>query len=146
MGSSTIRTPEQRVELIAQIEAMELPFSVTTKKGANRTEEQNRTIHKWFGEIAAARQDVTALEVKAECNLEFGLPIMQRDDPEWAAVFGHIFRGLDYEKKLKAIRVMDVPFTRRMKVKQLTEYMEQVMQQAAERGHFITIPKEKEAA
>ena len=143
MTSHKIREIEDLGPVIAIMRGVTPPFTVSIVKGASRTEEQNRTIHKWFGEIAVQRQDVTALEVKAEHNLQFGLPIMQRDDPEWSAVFMHLFRGLNHELKLKAIRVLDVPFTRRMKVKQLTEYMEQMMQQAIERGHVLTIPEAK---
>lgn len=142
-ATHTIRNSEDLGALVMHLGNMVQPFTVTTSTGSKRSDEQNRTIHKWFGEIAAQRQDVTAIEVKAECNLEFGLPIMQRDDPEWMTVFGYLFRGLNHEQKLKAIRVLDIPFTRRMKVKQLTEYMNNMVQQATERGHVLTIPEER---
>lgn len=140
-ATRTIRTSDDLGQWITHLGNMRLPFTASTVVGSKRSEEQNRTIHKWFGEIAAQRGDMSPQEVKAECNLKYGLPIMQRDDAEWAAVFGHLFRGLDYEKKCIAIRIMDVPFTRRMKVKQLTEYMDQLSRDERARGTILTDPE-----
>lgn len=138
-----IRNSDDLSAAILHLGNMKHPFTLTTIVGEDRTKEQNRLVHKWFGEIAAQRGDVTSAEVKAECNLKYGMPIMQRDDPEWAVVFGHLFRGLDYEKKTIAIRVIDVPFTRRMKVKQLTEYMDQLYRDETARGVILTQPEDR---
>lgn len=138
-----IRTGEDFASLINHLGNMRHPFTVSVIKGAKRSDEQNQTVHKWFGELAGQRGDVTADEVKSECNLEYGLPIMMEADAEWKAVFGHLFRGLDYQRKLKAIRVLDVPFTRRMTVQQLNRYMTAMQKDAAERGFVLTIPQEE---
>jgi hypothetical protein len=66
-------------------------------------------IHKNFTEIANHYGDRTAHEVKAECNLTYGRPILDRDDEEWKAAFGYIFDNLNHAAKLKAIRVLDIP-------------------------------------
>jgi hypothetical protein len=65
-------------------------------------------------------------EIKALCNLTYGRPILDRDDEEWKAAFGYIFDSLSHAAKLKAMRVLDVPITRRMSVVQLSEYMDQM--------------------
>ncbi|WP_424974224.1 hypothetical protein [Dinoroseobacter sp. S124A] len=107
----------------------------------DRTARQNRTIHKWFSQIAVQSPGLTEPEVKAQCNLTYGLPIMMRDDPDWGKAFGYIFADLSYPAKLKAIRVLDIPFTRRMKVGQLSEYMEAMQRDYREAGFSLIDPE-----
>lgn len=114
---------------------------VITEAAEVRTSAQNRLIHRWFADIARAMVGVPEAEVKAECNLVYGRPILARDDPEWEAAFGYIFDSMNRPTKLKAIRVLDVPFTRRMGVKQLSEYMDQMQRDYAEVGIALTDPE-----
>ena len=118
------------------------PIRVTIARGeASRTNAQNKTIHLWFKEIAAAFGDRSESDVKSECNLTYGRPILARDDEEWERAFGYIFDSLSLPAKLKAIRVLDIPFTRRMGVKQLSEYMEQMRRDYDEMGIRLTDPE-----
>lgn len=142
MTELVVRTADDVQQVRAHMQATSFPYRVVIAKPRNRTEAQNKTLHKWFGEIAAHRGDMTALEVKAECNLTYGRPIKDRDSPDWSAVFGYLFDGLDYEKKLIAIRTLDVPFTRDMSTKQLAEYMEQMQRDFLSQGVSLTIPEE----
>lgn len=105
-----------------------------------RTSAQNRLAHLWFGDIARAMVGMSEVEVKAECNLIYGRPILARDDTEWEAAFGYLFDSLNKRAKLKAIRILDIPFTRRMSVKQLTEYLDQMQRDYAEIGVVLTDP------
>lgn len=114
--------------------------------GEARTKAQNRLLHRWFEDIARALVGQSEAEIKADCNLTYGRPILARDDPEWDAEFGYIFDHLPHAAKLKAIRLLDVPFTRRMKVKQLTEYMDQMRRDYAERGIYLTDPEARKYA
>lgn len=113
-----------------------LRVSWTTEK-PKRTELQNRCLHKWFQIISQATGSAPA-EVKAECNLTYGVPIKRRDDQEWAGAFGHLFDSLNWASKLKALRVLDIPVTRSMTTKQLSEYSEQMQRDYAERD--IALP------
>lgn len=137
----TIHTTHQLARYIVDLKAMELPIRVATRQGVDRTTEQNNLIHKWFTEIANWVGDTSMLEVKAECNLVYGRPIMARDDPDWDAAFGYIFDALSRPAKLKAIRVLDIPFTRSMGVKQLSEYMDQMQRDYREQGVPLTDPE-----
>ncbi|MGI3168415.1 hypothetical protein ACRARG_04635 [Pseudooceanicola sp. C21-150M6] len=114
--------------------------TITEAKEA-RTQQQNRLLHRWFGDIERALIGQTAAEVKAHCNLAYGRPILARDDPEWESAFGYIFDSLNHAAKLKAVRVLDVPFTRRMSVKQLSEYMDQMQRDYRELGVILTDPE-----
>lgn len=137
----TIENARQLMAFVAELGREAFPFSVTVSRDKKRTDAMNRTIHKWFSEIAKQQGDRTALEVKAECNLLYGVPIKRRDDQEWAEAFGAIFDSLNYAAKLKALRVLDVPVTRDMKVKQLCEYMDQMCRDYREAGFFLTDPE-----
>jgi hypothetical protein len=118
----------------------DFPLTVAWQKGEARTSAQNRLIHRWYGEISVQQGQDTPAEVKAHCNLVYGRPILERDDPEWSACFGYIFDSLNHAAKLKAVRVLDVPFTRRMKVEQLREYMDQMARDYRDAGVVLTDP------
>ena len=129
--------------LIHHLGNMDHPFTAVVSPGLKpkkRTDAMNRTIHKWFGEIASHRGDVTKLEVKAECNLTYGVPIKRRDSNEWGAVFGYLFDSLNYPAKVKALRLLDIPVTRDMTVKQLIEYMDQMQRDYRGQGVVLTDP------
>lgn len=140
MTVRVIKTPEQMAHWVAFLKSHPVPCSVSVTKGVKRTDAQNRTLHGWFGEIALALGDTTPAEVKARCNLQYGRPILDRDNPEWASAFGYLFEALSYEAKLKAIRVLDLPFTRLMNVAQLSEYMDQMRRDYTEQGIYLTDP------
>lgn len=113
-----------------------------TQRAEQRTNAQNRLIHRWFADIARHHSfGETEADIKAECNLMFGRPILARDNPEWDSAFGYIFDALSKPAKLKAIRVLDVPFTRKMGVKQLTEYMDEMQRFYAQQGVVLTDPE-----
>ncbi len=134
----------QRAHAHQRIDAAPEDAVVTINEaGEARTKAQNRLIHRWFGDIAKQIGGQSAADIKAECNLTYGRPILARDDPEWEQAFGYIFDALNRPAKLKAIRVLDVPFTRRMRVAQLTEYMTQMRRDYEEAGMRLTDPEEK---
>lgn len=132
----------QRAAATAAISAAKAG-QVVTICDRNRTTEQNALLHKWFVQIATQKGDETMLDVKGYCNLTYGRPIKVRDDPEWNAVFGYLFDRLGHEKKLKAIRVLDVPFTRNMNVSQLSEYMDAMSRDYRQEGFVLAQPEDQ---
>jgi hypothetical protein len=139
-----VRSSADFGHVTAKMHTTSFPFRVSILKGEDRTGQQNRLIHRWFQEIAKQCGDRSADEVKAECNLIYGRPIKARDDNEWSSAFGYIFDNLNHAAKLKAIRVLDVPFTRSMTVNQLSEYMDQMFRDYTERGITLTQPEDKQ--
>lgn len=107
-----------------------------------RTNQQNRLVHRWFADIARALGDQSEADVKVDCNLQYGRPILARDDEEWSAAFGYIFDALNLPAKRKAMRVLDIPFTRRMTVPQLREYMDQMQRDYSDQGIYLTNPED----
>lgn len=127
---------------IAELADTGKPFIVIVRGDEKRTDAMNRTVHKWFDEVAKQKTEMFA-EVKAEFNLMYGVPIKRRDNPEWGSAYGYLFDSLSHAAKLKAIRMLDIPITRDMNIKQLTEYMDQMQKDCHEQGYHLTIPEER---
>lgn len=128
-----INGPVDKRRALQTIEARnDFPFRVAVLDGAmDRSQRQNRLLHKWFREVADYRQDVTDKEVKAECNLLFGVPILCRDDDEWRLMWEYIAKSLNYEFQIKLIRRSKIPITSEMTMKQLNEYMTEMEREYA---------------
>lgn len=138
----TLYGPADRAQARRQIDLAAHNAVVTIRDPKEvRTGSQNRLVHRWFADVARAVGDQSEVDIKAECNLTYGRPILARDDPEWESAFGYIFDSLSRPAKLKAIRVLDIPFTRKMSVSQLREYMDQMRRDYAEAGIYLTDPE-----
>jgi hypothetical protein len=137
----TVENAADQARLAADVKGMTLPFTVAFGQDKKRSNAMNRTIHKWFSEIATQKGDMTLAEVKADCNLTYGVPIKLREDPEWSAAFSYIFDALNRPSKCKALRVLDIPVTRNMTVPQLCEYMDQMFRDYRAEGFYLTDPE-----
>lgn len=140
-GRMVIRDAVDTRRFLMMLDGFERPFTLAWTPGEKRTNNQNNTIHMWFQDVVDHFGDTPFDNVKAECNLQFGRPILERDDPEWSSAFGYIFDALSLPAKLKAIRVLDIPFTRRMTVPQQREYMDAMQRHYAEIGVSLRDPE-----
>ena len=114
-------------------------------KKHNRSEMQNRTVFMWYREIAKAKGDETATDVRAYCKLHYGGPILREDNDDFREDYDQIVRPLSYENKLKImVEPLDLPVTRIMSVDQMQRYMEEVEKYGYSFGVELTIPNEGE--
>ncbi len=97
-----------------------------------RSADQNALAHLWYEQISRELGEDSTEGVKAYCKLHFGVPILRADDVEFREAYDTSLRGLPYEVKLKAIRLL--PVTSRMGVKQLTRYLDQMQKHYAQLG------------
>jgi hypothetical protein len=99
----------------------------------DRSKSQNALSHVWYAEIAAKLREKPAKDVKGECKLHFGIPIL-RTDIEFSEMYDRIFKHMDYETKLE---IMSTPglfdVTSMMKTEQMSLYLEQIQQNYADR-------------
>lgn len=117
---------------------------VTVKQGMGRTLDQNALSHAWYNEIAIQIAD-TPENVKCECKLRFGVPILRAEDPDFREMYDNsILRNLTYEQKLKAMRF--IPVTSNMTKPQLSRYLEHIQQSYAQQGVIVEFPQEDKAA
>lgn len=139
MPSRIIRTAEDLSALLKLLCNLKLPMTVSWVAGADRSDEQNRTMWMWANEVAQQLQDREAADVQAVWKLTLGVPIL-REDEEFRTVYDRTVKGLTYEDKIMIMRDLDFPVTRLMKVRQMCRFMNAVQQQCAENGLRLTEP------
>ena len=96
-----------------------------------------------MNDIAEQMDDgTTAEEWRGYCKLHHGVAILKAGDEAFAEEYDRIIKPLPYEAKLKLMmEPFDFGITRRMSVKQQTQYLESVQREFAERGIQLTDPE-----
>ena len=116
------------------------PFVVQVVQ-AKRTLDQNAISHAIYTQIASQLEDQTVQEVRAECKLRFGIPILRAGNPDFKAMYDKAIRDtLFYEEKLKAMEFL--PVTRLMSKAQFSEYLDTVIREYSKLGVSILMPGE----
>lgn len=147
MTSRSVETDIQRAMLIRLIEARTLPFTVEIVDGRRRSSEQNRLQRQWINEIAEQLGDRTPEEVRAECKLRFGVPILRAESEIFRKKYDRLIKSMPYETKLELMaEPMDFPITRLMNVKQKTQYLDAIQRHYAEQGVVLTQPESQALA
>lgn len=139
-----ITTDEDLHKLQRLLDAREKPFTVAIKAGKQRTGNQNRTLHMWFGEIAKQSPDMDAFDIKGICHREWGVTIKLRD-PQWAWIWERTGANLSYEKQCSLLASGVLNVSSSMKPAELSEYMEAMQRVYRSRGFTLTEPKDKAA-
>lgn len=114
---------------------------VSIKTGKDRSLDQNAISHAWYEQVSRELREGSALDVKCECKLRYGVPILRAEDDEFRAFYdGAVKHALTYEQKVQAMKF--IPVTSLMTVKQLSEYL--VAMQEGYRGRVdLQFPPEE---
>jgi len=115
------------------------PYTISIKKGIDRSLDQNRLAFKWYGEMSEQLSDMTTAEYHSFCKLHYGVPILRAEDDEWRDVYDTAIKPLPYEMKLRAIVLM--PVTSHMTTKQMTQYLDTIYTEFTGRGVVLTTPE-----
>ena len=91
------------------------------KTGKDRSLDQNAILHAWIAQIANELREQTAAQIKAECKLVYGVPILRAEDEEFREFYDRAIKWMTYEQKLDAMAF--VPVTSIMTVKQLSQFL-----------------------
>ncbi len=91
------------------------------KTGKDRSLDQNAILHAWITQIANELREQTAAQIKAECKLVYGVPILRAEDEEFREFYDRAIKWMTYEQKLDAMAF--VPVTSIMTVKQLSQFL-----------------------
>lgn len=106
-----------------------------------RSIDQNSISHAWYTQIANHRGDVSTLDVKCEAKLQLGVPILRAEDDSFREFYDSAIKlHLDYEQKLQAMKFL--PVTSLMSKKQLSQYLEAMIQHYAREGIYLTFPED----
>lgn len=147
MTDRVIETEADRKLLYRFIAAQKkLPFTVTVTRGKKRSLAQNDLQHKWLTEITYQLPDDDYEGWRTYCKLHFGVPILRAENPEFKEAYDEVIRPLPYELKLKRIRQLDFPVSRRMTTKQFTKYLDDMHAHFTKQGVVLTDPEREEVA
>jgi len=109
-----------------------------------RTLSQNDMAFALYTQIAEQAQDQSISDIRRECKLVHGIPILRRDDAEFAALYDKSIRGtLTYDEKLQAMEWF--PVTSLMDKKQFTEYLDTILREYSSQGYALINPAEQES-
>lgn len=137
-------TSDRGWEALAAVRANALlankPFIVQVV-GPKRSLDQNAISHAIYAQVAAQLEDQTVQEVRAECKLRYGVPILRAGSEEFRAQYDKVIKPHDYETKLAIMEWL--PVTSLMDKAQFSEYLDTVIREYSKQGVSIIMPGEE---
>lgn len=97
-----------------------------------RNLEQNALAAVWYAQISKETGEGSPMDVKQECKLRFGIPILRAESEEFRLKYDRLIKPLPYETKLELMEWF--PVTSLMTVGQFSRYMGDVQHHYAQRG------------
>jgi hypothetical protein len=141
MVTRAVMDKDQAETLMAYLQALPMPFTVTVTPGAVRTCPQNRLQRLWVKEISAQREDLTPEDVRALCKLTIGVPILRAENETFALAYDKTVKPLPYEIKINLMKEpIDLPITRQMTKKQKVKYLDGMHLYWSQQGIILTDP------
>lgn len=142
MPTKIIRDPAHVDALATILRERKLPLTVTWAQGATRSASANRLAQRWFTDIALQLGDQTHEDVRADCKLRHGVPILRAENEAFRVSYDRTMKHLTHEEKLAAIKAFDLPVTRLMLAKQMSAFMDAVhLDFASGQGLRLTDPE-----
>lgn len=141
MPTMVIREPSNIEALSRRLEGRKMPLTVSWAQGAARSDQQNRLAQRWFTDIARQLGDQTHEDVRSECKLRFGVPILRAENEAFRQSWDEGVGALPYERQQAAVKAFDLPVTRLMTVKQMTAFMDEMQRSWSQQGVRLTDPE-----
>lgn len=118
-----------------------MPFTVTIAEGKHRTNPQNKLQRKWMTEISEQLGDCTPEDVRGECKLRFGVPILRAENEAFRVSYDRVVKPLPYETKVELMKEpISLPVTSMMTTKQKTAYLDAIHRHYSAQGIVLTDP------
>ena len=141
MTTRVINSEADRTLLLQFVKAHKLPFTADIVRGKRRSVEQNHLQRLWLNEAAEQLGDRTPEELRGECKLTLGVPILRAENSTFREKYDQFVRPLPYEQKLALMmEPFDFPITRIMTTKQATVYLDSMHRHFSEKGIVLTDP------
>ena len=138
MPSRAIRTEADREAFTRLLSAFPMPCTASLAKGVSRSNQQSRTVEKWYAQIGQETGQLP-VQVKAECKMRYGLPIMLTENAAWVAEWAPIYEPFDYARRLKLFEV--IPLTSKLTTRQMSRYMDAVQMTYRQMGIALIDPE-----
>jgi len=97
--------------------------NINVSLSTKRSLDQNALVNQWYTDIAHCCQD-SFLNIRRQCKLNYGVPILSRDDIYRERVFNSLKKSFPYDKLLEIMDIFSV--TSVMSTEQLKEYLNQM--------------------
>lgn len=108
----------------------------------SRSLDQNALAFAMYKQIGAQVEDQSISDIRRECKLVHGIPILRRDDQKFRDMYNKtILHNLVYEEKLEAMEWF--PVTRLMNKTQFSEYLDTIIREYSKQGISIVMPGEQ---
>lgn len=135
------QTLSQAIGDIREAWAVHKFLKISVKTGKDRSLDQNAISHAWYEQVANELREGSALDVKCECKLVCGVPILRAEDNEFREFYDKAIRkALTYEEKLSAMKFF--PITSIMTVSQLSQYLVAVQAHYKNRVELLFPPSD----
>jgi len=114
---------------------------VFVQEQEKRSLSQNDMIYALYQQIAEQAQDQSINDIRRECKLRHGAPILRGGNEQFKALYDKTMREvLTYEEKLAAMDIL--PVTRLMTKEQGTAYIDTIIREYSGQGYFLLHPSE----
>ena len=100
-----------------------------------RNGEQNALSHVFYEQIARETGEGTPLDIKSECKLRYGIPILRAENEDFRVKYDRLIKHLPYETKLELMEWF--PVTSLMTVGQLARYIGDMQHEYGKRGIIL---------
>lgn len=111
---------------------------------AKRSLDQNAMAFALYKQIGGQCEDQSIVEIRRECKLLYGIPILRAEDEKFRAMYDKSIKyNLTHEEKLEAMEWF--PVTRLMSKKQFTEYLDTIIREYSKQGYSLLHPSEEAA-
>lgn len=105
----------------------------------DRSAAQRRLQHVWYNHIHLAQdKQETKKQVERFCKYTFGVPILIRDNDDFAKRWFEMSKYMEYESQIASMEFLEV--TRHFKVGQNTEYLESMKSFYADLDDPVHLP------
>ena len=114
---------------------------IWARVGDSRSSQQNALSFALYGQIAAQVEDQTVEEIRRQCKLDYGVPILLQDDTDFHDIWYQSIGLLNYEQRLVAMKWTQV--TSKFNKRQFSEYVDRLITDFSKQGISIIFPGEE---
>lgn len=141
MPTKIIRDHGHITYLADMLGKLKLPLTVSWQAGASLSRRQQRLSFRWYQDIANQTGDRTMEEVRADCKVTHGIPILSADDAAFREGWARGIGRFTFDGQREIVRLMQMPVTSLMTVKQMTAYLDAVQGEYLQQGIRLTDPE-----
>lgn len=140
MPTKVIRDPAHIDALADILRGRKFPLTVSWSQGDSRSQQQQRLSFRWYQDVARQLGDQDSEDVRADCKVTFGIPILSAGDDAFRRDWARSIGRFGHEGQREIVKRLQVPVTSLMKVAQMTAYLDAMQRRYLAQGIRLTDP------